>query len=221
MAICQAHAGRKTLLIDGDMRRPSVHTVFGLERAPGLSQVLNKEITVAQAIQHTEIANLDVVACGREIPNPAELLSAPTLSEFVEDVRSEYDMILIDAPPLLVVTDPWILSAVADGLILVVKVGEVRRQALEQTMEVVKTLGTPALGVVINGITRDQFGFDNRFNNLYGYGYGYGYGYAPEPGSTPPAVTARTGGALEMAVSKNGNGTSNHDLRGLDSDTRV
>jgi Mrp family chromosome partitioning ATPase len=134
-------------------------------------------------------------------------------------MRAKYDGIIIDAPPLLIVTDPWIISAVVDGLILVVKVGEVRRQALEQTMEILKTLVTPALGVVINGITRDQFGFDNRFNNLYGYGYGNGYGYHQDPKSPPPGVPGRTGGALEMVAGTNCNGKSTHRDIGLDPDS--
>ena len=124
-----------------------------------------------QVVQATEIANLDVITCGPDVSNPADSsLASPRA--IPREMRPVYDIIIIDAPPLLIVTDPWIISAVADGIILVVKVGDVRRQALEQTMEVLKTLGTPALGVVINGITRDQFGFDNRFNTLYGYGYG-------------------------------------------------
>jgi capsular exopolysaccharide synthesis family protein len=219
LAICQAHAGRKMLLIDGDLRRPSIHSIFSLVREQGLSQILNKELTAEQAIQPTEIANLDVLTCGRDTSNPAELLSSPSLSEFLDEMRAKYDGIIIDAPPLLIVTDPWIISAVVDGLILVVKVGEVRRQALEQTMEILKTLVTPALGVVINGITRDQFGFDNRFNNLYGYGYGNGYGYHQDPKSPPPGVPGRTGGALEMVAGTNCNGKSTHRDIGLDPDS--
>jgi Mrp family chromosome partitioning ATPase len=128
----------------------------------------------------------------------------------------------------LIVTDPWIISAVVDGLILVVKVGEVRRQALEQTMEVLKTLGTPALGVVINGITRDQFGFDNRFNTIYGYNYdyyyGYGYGYAHRPDKKPssplpPPKPNSTG--FETANATNGDGKRPHSNGAADPESRI
>jgi hypothetical protein len=77
-------------------------------------------------------------------------------------------------------------------------------------MEVLKTLGTPALGVVINGVKRDQFGFANRFNTLYGYGYGYGYGYRPN-NSQPPVVSTGHGGILEIVPSIKGNGESSHE----------
>jgi hypothetical protein len=102
-------------------------------------------------------------------------------------------------------TDPWIVSAVADGIILVVKVGEVRRQDLDQTKEVLKTLGMPEFGVVINGIRRDQFGFDNRFNTLYDCGYSHGYGHRLDK-VQPPFVPAGQAGVLKIAAADNGDG---------------
>ena len=226
LAICHAHAGRKTLLIDGDLRRPSIHSIYGLKRDRGLSQILGEELPFDNVVQPTAIANLDVITSGPEVSNPAELLSATVFGQFLEELRPVYDCIIIDAPPLLIVTDPWIISAIADGLILVVRVGEVRRQALEQTMEILKTLGTPALGVVINGITRDQFGFDNRFNTLYGYGYGngygygYGYGYRPDKSSASPLFPP-TGGILKMTAETNGVGKKSQGDSSRDPQSRI
>lgn len=211
LAICQANAGRRTLLIDADLRRPTIHSIHDLKPDPGLAQILTGELRYEDVVQPTEIPNLSVITNGAQVPNPAELLSSPRLGRFLEEARTRYDSIIIDASPLLAVTDPLILSAVVDGLILVVKIGDVRRSALERTMEILGTLGMTTFGVILNSISPDQIGFKGRFEHLQGYGYGYGYGqvYGSDSADNPPSsaesrpriagTTARTDGDGEAA----------------------
>ena len=108
-------------------------------------------------------------------------------------------------------TDPWIISGVVDGLIVVVKVGEVRRPALEQAMNGLSSLGTPTLGVIINAVTREQIGFEDRFSHLHVYGYGYGYGYGEKKTEAPKApVGPQPDGVFEIASGSNENGQVVH-----------
>ena len=119
LAISFALAGRRVLLIDTDLRRPSLHKVHGLRIERGLSQLLKDLLPLHQGVQRSKIENLEVITTGPEVPNPAELLSSPHLAELLDEARQAYDVIVIDSPPLLAVADPAIVGAVVDGVILV------------------------------------------------------------------------------------------------------
>jgi capsular exopolysaccharide synthesis family protein len=182
MAICLAHAGRKVLLIDADLRRPNQHSIHGLSQSPGLTHVLKDVLPSHRVVQRTPIDSLDVLAAGPEVANPAELLASPRLASLVKELRQRYDMIIFDSSPLLAVTDASILASVVDGITLIVRVSATRRHDLERTVELLTTLGTPVLGTVVNGVSREQFGYGYGYD---GYGYGYGYGYGA-PRTSPP-----------------------------------
>ena len=168
LAISDAHAGRRVLLIDGDLHRPIVHQLFDLDPERGFSHLLRDLIPKEQAVQHTMIANLDVITAGEEVDSPAELLSSPRLEKLLDEFRQSYDVIIIDSPPVLDVTDPAILGAVADGMVVVVHASTLRYHDAARIRELLHNLGTPVLGMVVNGIGHADSG--------YGYGYGYGYG---------------------------------------------
>jgi capsular exopolysaccharide synthesis family protein len=168
LAITLANAGRRTLLIDGDLRKPSLHRLFDVAVEGGFSDALLSRESIDRLVQPTFVNNLDLLTTGRDVSNPAELLASERLGEVLNELRALYDMVLIDSSPLLLVTDPSIIASVADGIILVVKISSTRRHDLDVTNDMLKTLGVPVLGMVINGVTRDEVG--------YGYGYGYGYG---------------------------------------------
>jgi polysaccharide biosynthesis transport protein len=174
LAISLAHAGRKVLLIDADMRRPTQHQIYGFERDRGLPHVLKDILPLHRAVRPSQVENLDLLLAGPEVSNPAELLASNHLARCVEEVRQAYDVVIIDSPPLLAVADPSIIAASADGVILVVRTTSTCRPDVERTVELLKTLGTPVLGAVINGITPEQMGV--RYGSQYRYGYGYGYG---------------------------------------------
>ena len=176
LAICMAQSGRKVLLIDADLRRPSQHTLHGLPRSPGLTEVLNDQMPFHQAVQQTEIDNLDFLAAGAEVSYPAELLATDRLGTLLRELRQAYDLVLLDTSPLLVVTDPSVIAVVIDGILLIVRAAVTRRLDAERSQDLLKALETPVLGLVINGINPGQVG--------YGYLYGYGaYGRASSSGN--------------------------------------
>ena len=122
-----------------------------------------------KAVQQTAIENLDFLAAGAEVSNPAELLATDRLGALVSELRQAYDLVLVDTSPLLAVTDPSIIAVVMDAILLVVRAAVTRRPDAERSQDLLKALETPVLGLVINGI--------NAGRGRYGYGYGYGYGY--------------------------------------------
>lgn len=168
LAISLAHAGRRVLLIDGDLRKSSLHATYGLDRDRGLTRILGEGLRPLEGIQRTAITNLDLITAGPPVPNPSEQLASGRLLELINEVRPLYDVVLIDTSPLLAVTDPSVISASVDAMLLVVRVETARRQDAERTTELLRTLGAPVLGVVVNRVSRHQVG--------YGYGYGRPYG---------------------------------------------
>jgi capsular exopolysaccharide synthesis family protein len=155
LAICLAQVGRRVLLVDADLRRPMQHEIHGLRRECGLVQILRDVSPVDRVVQATPVKNLGVVTSGPDVPNPAELLSAPFLREFLDCARADYDMVIIDAPPLLTVADPAIIGALVDAVLLVVRVATTKRDDAARAVELLKGLGTPVLGGLINGVGPD------------------------------------------------------------------
>jgi capsular exopolysaccharide synthesis family protein len=193
LAISLAHAGRKVLLIDGDLRRPSLHRIFALRRDSGLAQVLGDRLPLQRAIQPTLVENLDLIAAGPDVTNPAELLTSHRLGEVLDETRRMYDIVIFDSSPLLAVADPSILAVAADRVLLVVRVAATRRQDLDRIGELLATLGTPVIGTVVNAITQGQSG--------YGYQYGYGSG---SYGASSPTMDIETSGSGNHVALTNG-----------------
>ena len=184
LAITLASTGRRVLLIDGDLRNPSLHKLFDMPREGGFSDALLSLESIEQLVQPTFVTNLDLLTTGDNVSNPAELLASDRLAEIFKEFSQLYDMVLIDSSPLLVVTDPSIIAAVADGIILVVRISSTRRHDLEVTSEMLRTLGVPVFGMVINGVTRDEIGYGYGYGGYSYGGYGYGsYGYGRKHGS--------------------------------------
>ena len=176
LAISDAHTGRRVLLIDADLRRPTVHKVFELDRDRGFSHVLRDLMPWEQAVQHTAIENLDVITAGQEVDNPAELLSSTRMEELLDQFRQSYDVIIIDSPPVLAVTDPAIIGGVVDGMVVVVHASTLRYHDATRIRELLHNLGTPILGMIVNGIGHADSGYGYGYGYGYGNGYGYGYG---------------------------------------------
>ena len=150
-----AQAGRRVLLIDADLRSPELHKTLGLSRSRGLVHLLRGLLPPDRVVQATSVTNLDFVASGPEVPNPAELLSAPGLAEALARFREWYETVVIDAPALLPAADPSIVGAAADAVVLVVRVTETARADASRAAEALRGIGTPVLGVVINGSDPD------------------------------------------------------------------
>jgi len=116
-------------------------------------------------VQPSQIENLDVLTAGPEVPNPAELLSSPSLAALLDEARRCYDIILVDSSPLLAVSDPAIIGAVADGIILTVRAWMLDRHDAEQSVELLRNLGTPILGLLVNGINPRECGYRGRYRS--------------------------------------------------------
>ena len=189
LAISMADSGQSVLLIEGDLRRPKATSYFGLENTVGVTTVLLGRIGLEAAIQHTADA-CDLLASGVKPPNPAELLQSDVMKRMLDDARRIYDVVLIDAPPLLPVTDAAVLSAESDGAILVVRHGSTTRDEVEASVGRLDSVGARLVGVIVNMAPQTKRGGSS-------YGYGYGYGYAPMAGEraakhdTPPSGARR------------------------------
>jgi succinoglycan biosynthesis transport protein ExoP len=203
LAITMSHAGRRVLLIDGDLRKPSQHLNFNLSLGRGFTDAIEGVGSIGQFAISTLVDNLDLLVTGSHVTNPAELLASPRLGEILDRARDAYDIIIIDSSPLLAVTDPSIIAAVADGILLVVRVARTRRYDVGRTKELLETMGLPVLGVVINGILKNQLGYGHG----YGYGYGaYGYGSQNRATNSPMPDGAAAVAAQPLASSHSMNG---------------
>jgi len=185
LAIAYAQAGKKVLLLDTDLRRPSLHLEFDLQREPGLCNILRDgEFHGKMPTYKTVVEGLEVISCGEIPPNPTEILGSQKMHELVELAKKKYDVVLFDSPPVLAVTDPTILSTFADGTLVVVSANNTRIEDLERTLESLASVGAKSMGVVLN-----NFDIRRAFGGYYGaYGYRgyryhyYGYQYSSQQG---------------------------------------
>jgi capsular exopolysaccharide synthesis family protein len=161
-------------LIDGDMRRPQVAQLLGLEARVGLTTVLVGSADHTDVVQHHAPSGLAVLAAGPIPPNPAELLQSKAMRDLLAKLRNDYDVIVIDSPPLLPVTDAALLAAETDGAVLVVRHGKTTKDQVANAVDRLESVESTPLGIVFNMIPTRRGAK---------YGYGYGYGYAPTEGS--------------------------------------
>ncbi|WP_264804005.1 CpsD/CapB family tyrosine-protein kinase [Cytobacillus sp. NCCP-133] len=150
LAVVFAQQDKRVLLIDADMRKPTVHYTFQLQNHMGLTNVLTKQSAISEAVNKTDQENLFVLTSGPIPPNPAELLGSKAMEEFMETAYKEFDMILFDTPPVLAVTDAQILANKCDGTILVVSSGKTETEAAVKTKEHLQAAKGKLLGVVLN-----------------------------------------------------------------------
>jgi receptor protein-tyrosine kinase len=168
LSISLAQAGVRTLLIEGDLRRPRAAKALGLDGIVGVTSVLVGKVKLDDALQQHEPSRLEFLASGPVPPNPAELLQSNAMRDLMTTVKARYDVVIIDAPPLLPVTDAALLAREADGAIVVVRHGKTTRDQVRGAVERLSQVDASLLGVVMN------------MTPAKGGGYGYGYGYAPE-----------------------------------------
>jgi polysaccharide biosynthesis transport protein len=152
-AVVLAQKGVRVLLIDADLRRPSIHKTLGMGPHSGLSNVLTGSTTLEQAITRTAVLpNLYVVPAGTPPPNPAELLASANLKEVLDRLREQYDHIVIDTPPSLSVTDAVVLSPRADAVVLVIRSGQTTKQALRRSRDILMQVNAKVVGVLLNAV---------------------------------------------------------------------
>ena len=177
LAISIATAGKKVLLIDGDLRKPTIHKYFGVESANGLSEVL-AGLTREVRIRKTEIANLHVLTSGQIPPNPAELLGSRQMDTLLDYVKKYFDYVLIDTPPVNVVTDAMILAEKVTGYVLVVQSGKNKFKDLSYAIDGLRQMNGNVVGVILNdcsGKGATRFGYRNESSYYRRGGYRRGY----------------------------------------------
>ena len=192
LAVAMAQAGNKVLLVDGDMRKPMVASVFGIDQTPGLSDVIlgnysledtvrsvtdimTGKISMDDIMKTPGMDNLYIVTSGTIPPNPAEMAGSRKVAELIKQARSEYDIVLMDAPPLLSATDAALYGSIVDGVVLVYRVGKVGRAVLKRAKAQLDNVRAKVIGIVLNGL-KAEISPDFAAQDYYKYYYYYSGG---------------------------------------------
>ena len=162
LALSLAQSGNKVLLVDCDMRKPSIHKKFKISNMSGTAELLlRKESFEDVANFYNE--NLTIITAGKIPPNPSEMLSSRAMAAFIKEMKNEFKYIILDTPPLQAVTDAQVLSTKSDGVLLVVRAGSTKREMVLNSVDLIKKVHGKIIGTVLNGV-------ENKKNNYYYYG---------------------------------------------------
>ncbi len=170
LAITIAQMGTRTLLVDTDLRRPVLHSIFNLSRSKGISNYLVGKMELDEVVFKTEIDNLYLMPCGTLPPNPSELLGSRAMKHCIAELKKRFDVILFDSPPIMAVTDAAVLSSEVDGVILVIKAGQTDRNAVLRSFEILKNIPNRILGALLNVVN-----VEGVYGSYYYYYYHYYY----------------------------------------------
>ena len=174
LAVSFAQMGKRTLLIDSDMRNPTIHRMFSVPSKNGLSEIL-AGLTDNISVTRTEIDNLSILTAGKIPPNPAELLSSPRMDKLLDFVREHYDCVFIDTPPINLVTDCTVFARKSTGYILIVKTDTTDVHDLKTSVSNLKQIDANILGFIINDVNskkKKYYSYYKRYNYKYRYSYG-------------------------------------------------
>jgi len=167
LAATYAQSDKRTVLIELDLRKPTVHKTFKLSNRLGISHVLTKQATLDEVIQDTDIPNLSAITAGMIPPNPSELVGSKALGAILEQLKEQFDQIIIDTPPVLALTDAQLISTHCDGVVLVAEAGKVKRSALLDAKERLNIVKARIVGVVLNNAKRKVK--DDYYYYYYGH----------------------------------------------------
>ncbi len=186
-AVVNAQAGLRTVLVDADLRRPSVHKAFQLHEPVGLAGYLQGTTDRLEDIVHkSDVPNLDVIVCGPIPSSPSELLETPRMDKFLSELRQRYDRVILDCPPISAVSDPLVLGSKADGVLYVMKFKKIRREHARRSVQRLQDAGISIVGVLLNDI--DFEGRDSYYYSYYYYQNQYYSHYRTDPAKKVPAV---------------------------------
>ena len=178
-AVSMAQSGKKTIIVESDFRRPKVHKLTGVDNKVGLVDVLRGDADLPDAIKETELEGFYVMPCGSRPRNPSELLTRPEYGQVISMLREKFEYVIIDTPPVLVVTDPCSVGPRVDGVLLCVRLSRHTRDFGRRSLEQLRDVGANMTGIVVNGVEEtDAYGYGNYSYSDYRYRYkDYNYGY--------------------------------------------
>ncbi|MBR2309103.1 MAG: CpsD/CapB family tyrosine-protein kinase [Oscillospiraceae bacterium] len=163
LAISIAQTGKKVLLIDADLRRPAMARLLVEKASPGLSEVLAGEVEAVDAIHPGVYPNLDILFSGEIPPNPSEILSSERMVELIETSAEKYDYILVDTPPVNVVTDACVVANLLDGVLLLAWQNRSKKDAVRQALNNLQLTGANVLGYILNGVESEESSYYGRY----------------------------------------------------------
>lgn len=155
LAVTMAQSGRKTILVESDLRRPTLHDLFGLEAEPGLTNVILGDES-GLPLQITDVDNLSLLASGPKPPNPADMLGSKRIDSLIEELTGQADFVIFDTPPAIAVTDAAVLGAKVDGVLLVISAGKTRREHAERAKETLEKARARIVGVTLTNAPQDS-----------------------------------------------------------------
>ncbi len=176
LGITLSQRGLKTVLVDADLRKPMIHKLFNVKMVPGLTDwIINPELRIDEVYKKTSIENLYIITCGSIPPNPTELLESKKMVRILEVLKQNFDFILFDSPPIMVVTDAVVVSRIIDGVVLVIETRRTRRDIIYKSKEIIENVGGKLLGAILNKARFSKV--DHIYGGYSGYGYYHYYGY--------------------------------------------
>jgi polysaccharide biosynthesis transport protein len=175
LGITLAQTNSNVLIIDCDLRKPTIHKFFKVKGIPGLSEVLAGMNDAKEVVQNTGYAKLKLICGGTIPPNPAELLGSTVMEELLYSLSLQFDYILLDTPPINMVTDALALTTMTDGVVMVVRQGQTTHPELGRALSSLKFANAKVLGTILNGVTRKgHYGYSKQGYRKYQYEYQYG-----------------------------------------------
>lgn len=167
LAIVMSQSESKVLLIDGDLRKPQIHKIFGISNQFGLTNILVTGLDYKEGVSYTYVEGLEILPAGIIPPNPSELLASNKMKQLLSEAGEDYDFVLIDTSPVVVVTDALILSTIVDGTVLVCASGQVSIDGAKRAKELLENVGANIIGVILNKIPINR----KSYSQYYYYAY--------------------------------------------------